>query len=74
MDKYGEVRNSRLINYLIVAGTLSIGALIGCLVAGVTIERFGRKFTLMVLTSSCYFLGFLSIFLANSAYVIFLGR
>ena len=42
--------------------------------AGVCIERFGRRLTLMVITSSLYFLSFLTIFLADSAAVVLVGR
>ena len=51
-----------------------MGSFVGCLVAGVCIERFGRRLTLMVITSSLYFLSFLSIFLADSAAVVLVGR
>ena len=57
-----------------LAGLLSVGSFVGCLVAGVCIERFGRRLTLMVITSSLYFLSFLSIFLADSAAVVLVGR
>ena len=63
-----------LIFYLYLAGLLSVGSFVGCLVAGVCIERFGRRLTLMVITSSLYFLSFLTIFLADSAAVVLVGR
>ena len=51
-----------------------MGSFCGCLVAGVCIERFGRRATLMIITSSLYFLSFLAIFLADSSAVILVGR
>ena len=71
---------------------LQIGSLLGCLLAGVSMERFGRRFTLRylatsrycvpyctvlyctVLATSSFLLGFLTILLAPSAPLIYLGR
>ena len=59
---------------LISAGMLSIGSFVGCLLAGVSMERWGRRFSLMVITSLSYLIGFICILLAHSATIIFLGR
>ena len=53
---------------------LSIGSLVGCLLAGLCMERLGRRITLLVVTSAAYTAGFLAILLAPSAPVIYLGR
>ena len=53
---------------------LSIGSFVGCLLAGVCMERWGRRFSLMVITSLSYLIGFICILLADSAAIIFLGR
>ena len=53
---------------------LSIGSFVGCMLAGVCMERWGRRFSLMVITSLSYLIGFICILLANSATIIFLGR
>ena len=53
---------------------LSIGSFVGCLLAGVSMERWGRRFSLMVITSLSYLIGFICILLAHSATIIFLGR
>ena len=58
----------------VAAGMLSIGSLVGCLLAGVCMERLGRRVTLLVVTSAAYTAGFLAILLAPSAAVIYLGR
>ena len=87
--------------HLLAAGMLQIGSLLGCLLAGVAMERFGRRFTLRYLATSRYsrvqyeystvqystvqftlrylatssfLLGFLTILLAPSAPLIYLGR
>ena len=58
----------------VAAGMLSIGSLVGCLLAGLCMERLGRRVTLLVVTSAAYTAGFLAILLAPSAAVIYLGR
>ena len=58
----------------VAAGMLSIGSLVGCLLAGLCMERLGRRITLLVVTSAAYTAGFLAILLAPSAPVIYLGR
>ena len=40
--------------HLLAAGMLQIGSLLGCLLAGVAMERFGRRFTLRYLATSRY--------------------
>lgn len=59
---------------LFSAGILSLGCFFGCIIAGPIMEKLGRRKTLLYITSSCFFLGYLSIFLANSAALIYLGR
>ena len=89
-----EKRLSCVCIHLLAAGMLQIGSLLGCLLAGVAMERFGRRFTLRYLATSRYstvqystvqytlrylatssfLLGFLTILLAPSAPLIYLGR
>ena len=64
----------RIPHFVLIAGLLSIGCFIGCIVAGPCMERFGRRITLMVVTSTVYFLGFVCIFLANNVALIYVGR
>ena len=59
---------------IFVAGILSLGCFFGCIIAGPIMERIGRKKTLLFVTSSCFFLGYLAIFLANHVALIYLGR
>ena len=56
------------------AGLLSIGCFVGCIIAGPCMERFGRRMTLMIVTSSTYLLGFIFILLASDVALIFIGR
>ena len=69
-----EKRLSCVCIHLLAAGMLQIGSLLGCLLAGVAMERFGRRFTLRYLATSSFLLGFLTILLAPSAPLIYLGR
>jgi len=57
-----------------ITGLLSIGCFVGCIVAGPCMERFGRRITLMIVTSSAYLLGFIFILLASNVALIFIGR
>ena len=61
-------------NIMCLAGMLHIGSLLGCVLAGISIERLGRRFTMRMLASLCFLFGYLIIMLANSAALIYLGR
>ena len=53
---------------------LQIGSLLGCVLAGIMIERLGRRFTMRLVASLSFLSGYLIIALANSAALILLGR
>ena len=52
---------------------LQIGSLLGCVLAGVMIERLGRRFTMRLVASLSFLSGYLVITLADSAALIMLG-
>ena len=52
---------------------LQIGSLLGCVLAGVLIERLGRRFTMRLVASLSFLSGYLVITLADSAALIMLG-
>ena len=53
---------------------LQIGSLLGCVLAGISIERLGRRFTMRLVASLSFLSGYLIIMLANSAALILLGK
>ena len=55
------------------ASILNIGALIGCFIAGWSMEKFGRKLSLMLLAVP-FILGWLLIFSASTVPLLYLGR
>jgi len=57
-----------------IAGLVSIGCLVGSLMAGPTMDRFGRRFALMVVSSGSFLLGFTLMLLADSALHLYIGR
>ena len=57
-----------------ITGILSLGCFAGCIIAGPIMEKIGRKKTLLYITSLLFFLGYLCIFLAPNAVLIYLGR
>lgn len=57
-----------------ITGILSLGCFFGCIVAGPIMEKIGRKKTLLFFTSSCFLLGYLAIFMANTVSLIYIGR
>ena len=59
---------------LFSAGILSLGCFFGCIFAGYVMEKIGRKKTLLYVTSSCFLIGYIAIFLANHVVVIYIGR
>ena len=60
--------------YIFLAGMLQIGSLLGCVLAGISIERLGRRFTMRLVASLSFLSGYLIIMLANSAALILLGK
>ena len=61
-------------SFLHLAGILSLGCFFGSIFAGYVMEKIGRKKTLLVVTSSCFLIGYLAIFLANDVIIIYIGR
>ena len=57
-----------------ITGIMSIGCLLGCLIAGPISEKIGRKSALLYCTATSFFLGYLLIFLANHVALIYIGR
>ena len=53
---------------------MSLGCFFGCIFAGYVMEKIGRKKTLLYVTSSCFLIGYIAIFLANHVVVIYIGR
>ena len=53
---------------------LQIGSFLGCVLAGIMIDRLGRRFTMRAVASLSFLSGYLIIALANSAALILLGR
>ena len=57
-----------------ITSILSLGCFFGCVIAGPIMEKIGRKKTLLYLTTLWFGLGYLFIFLANRAMLIYIGR
>ena len=57
-----------------ITSILSLGCFFGCILAGPIMEKIGRKRTLLYITTLWFGLGYLFIFLANSASLIYIGR
>lgn len=57
-----------------IAGLLSVGCFVGCLLAGPTMEYFGRRTNLLVFTSCLYLAGFFLILLAGNSGMVLAGR
>jgi len=55
-------------------GLLSLGCFFGCILAGPTMERLGRRLTLMIVAAGSYAAGFLFIVLAQGAELLYVGR
>jgi MFS family permease len=60
--------------YYFPAGILSLGCFFGCICAGYVMEKIGRKKTLLYVTSACFLVGYLAIFLASNVVAIYIGR
>ena len=74
-DSHSKIQSQKRSIFLsFSAGILSLGCFAGCIFAGPIMEKIGRKKTLLYITSLCFFLGYLFIFLANSAALIYIGR
>ena len=57
-----------------ITSILSLGCFFGCIIAGPIMEKIGRKKTLLYITTLWFGSGYLFIFLANSAEMIYIGR
>lgn len=57
-----------------ITGLLSLGCFFGCIIAGPIMEKLGRKKTLLYITSTWFFAGYMCIFLASHVAWIYVGR
>ncbi|XP_023336487.1 facilitated trehalose transporter Tret1-2 homolog isoform X3 [Eurytemora carolleeae] len=56
------------------AGLVSIGCLVGSLLAGPVMEKYGRRFSLIVCSSGSFCFGFFLMLFASSNVLLYIGR